>query len=120
MDNSKVKEWIDEAYVKTAERIQIISGTSYKRVFRTTPMYRKDTTSHLASYVCYFYGYFESMIVAKFLDAYDRMPTESENMKIIDLISGKWEDLLDQITEAAIKNHDIDMKDASMNVGRGR
>ena len=120
MDEKLVKEWIDKAYEVTAERIQMMGGTSFRQVFRTMPMYENDRKSHYMAYVCYFYGCFESIIITKFLDKYDRVPREYENPRIVELLSGKWSDLLEKIRETAEKNYDIDMSDASRNVGRGR
>lgn len=109
MDDKLVKTWIDEAYEKTIDRIRSIEGVSKDKAFRML-MYRNDFTSVAMAYSNYLYGYFDSMIYARFLAEYGNMPTESENKEIMNLMRREWDKLRAPITQVAKTNYELDRK----------
>ncbi len=115
MENDQVKDFIREAYEKTAERIRAIDGVPANKAFKNLVIYTDDHRALFAAYYDYFYGYFDGIIFTRFLDTYDAAPTEQENKEIIDLMEPDWEKLNKLIVKVAAKNDEMEREQARRN-----
>ena len=105
----KIDSLIDSAYNQMMEIFNINEDAPENSIYRTMVAVKGDSVSYLNSYVNYYMGVFEGILITLFLDQLERYPNPSEKSFIQDSFTNRFHNFTDIVVDYAKKHYKKDL-----------